>query len=331
MPESIEPDETQILAAMLGISEMVGGLTDIQELLATVVRIVPQLVRGNRCAIFTLDERKGELRCAQAYAPDMGQVQYLSKLAIKEREIPRLTQKVVKQRLPLPIRDAASEDILPAAMIQILGLRTMLVVPLVSRDRVLGLMILDDSRGNRYFTSKEINIVMGIATMAAIAMDSAAVRNDLATERARLDAMASVLSDAFLVLDSQLRIKHINALGQEMLGWRAEEVIGKPCSEVFGVTDSNDVSVCGGMCPGRRVIWGENVSGEVYRLNFRKRDGTQVLCEVRAAPVKDSKGRVTEAIYALVKATHVSERRHIPAADTRKGIDHLETIVLEGD
>lgn len=330
MPENLEPDETQILAAMLGISEMVGGLTDIQELLATVVRIVPQLVRGNRCALFTYDEKKGEIKCAQAFGPDIEQVKYLSKLTIREAEIPRLVQKVLRQRLPLPVRDATREEIFPVNVIQALGLGTMLVAPLVCRDRALGLMILDDSRGNRYFTSKEINIVLGIATMAAIAMDSTVVRDELSAEKARLEAIVAVFSDAFLVFDSQLRIKHINAMGQELLGWTAAEIVGKPCSEVFKVVDSNDVHVCGNMCPGKRVLWGEDISREVYRLDFQKKDGSRIHCEVRAGGVKDSKGHVTEVVYALINAASSNEPRRESEENPPKSLEELETLVLGG-
>ena len=277
MPEELGPDETQILAAMLGISEMVGGLNDLQELLGTVVRIVPQLVRGDRCAIFLLDAKKGELGCSQALAPDMEQAKYLESLVIKEADVPKLIQKVIRQRLPALVRDAAKEEILPPAIIQRLVLRAMLLVPLVCRQSTLGIMLLDDSGGNRYFTSKEINIVIGIATLAAIAIDSTASREDLASERARLEALAAASSDAFLVLDSRFRIKHVNAIGEKMLGWSREELVGRLCSEVFRATDVGGVRVCGSRCIGQRILWGENVAGEVHRMYFHTKDGRQLL------------------------------------------------------
>ncbi len=328
MPEELGPDETQILAAMLGISEMVGGLSDLQELLGTVVRIVPQLVRGDRCAIFSLDGRRGELRCEQAFGPDMEQVKYISSLVIKEADIPKLAQKVIKQRLPAFIRDALKEEILPAAIIQRLGLKAMLIAPLVCRESVLGIMILDDSSGSRYFTSKEINIVIGIATMAAIAIDSTSSREDLATERARLAALAAATNASFLVLDPHFRIKYVNSLGEEMLGWKREELVGKLCSEVFRATDTNGIRVCGSSCIGQRILWGENVAGEVHRLSFLTKDGRRMLCDVRGSAVRNSKGNVTEIVYALIRTklsvTPMPVRQSAPI----EGIDELKEIVL---
>jgi PAS domain S-box-containing protein len=328
MPEELGPDETQILAAMLGISEMVGGLNDLQELLGTVVRIVPQLVRGDRCAIFSYNAGKGELRCEQAFGPDLDQIKYISSLVIKETEITKLAQKVLKQHLPALIRDAGKEEILPATIIQRLGLRVMLIVPLVCRESVLGLMMLDDSKGGRHFTSKEINVVMGIATMAAIAIDSTASMEDLASERARLAALAAATSDALLVLDAHLRIKHINASGEELLGWKREEIVGKPCSDVFQATDTNGIKACGRNCIGQRILWGETVGGEVRRLHFHRKDGRRMLCDVRGAAVKDAKGHVKEIVYVLIRAKPSVTPVPVKEASPIEGIDELKEIVL---
>src|SRR5438309_1323181 len=41
----------QILAALLGVAEMAGDLTDPDELLAAIVRITPGLVRVDRCVV----------------------------------------------------------------------------------------------------------------------------------------------------------------------------------------------------------------------------------------------------------------------------------------
>ncbi len=326
MAEILEPDETQILAAMLGISEMIGNLSDIQELLGTVVRIVPQLVRSNRCAVFVLDKKSQELKCAQAFCPDIEQTKYLMSLTIKESEIPKLSQKVLKQHLPAFIRDASREEILPAIMVQTLGLKMLLIVPLVCRDEVMGIMMLDDTRVNRYFTSKEINIVTGIATMAAIAVEWNTTRDNLLLEKGRLEAVASTLSDAFLVLDTRLRILYINEPGQKLLGWTAEEIVGKPCSEIFKAIDANGVQVCGSICPGRHILWGEDVSKQVYRLNFQKKDGSRIPCEIRGSAVRDSQGQIKEIVYALISSSKLPKHGQDPEA---QHLEDLEEIVVE--
>jgi len=330
MPEDLGPDETQILAAMLGISEMVGGLTDIQEIIGTVVRIVPQLVRNNRCAIFSYDALKSELRCEQAFGPDLDQIRILNNLVLKESDIPRLSQKVLKGRLPAIVRDAAKEEIFPPILIAKLGLKSLLVVPLICKDRILGLMMLDDTRGVRYFTSKEINIVAGIATLAAIAMDSTNVREELESERGRLEALAGAISDAYIVLDTRFKVKHLSASGERLLGWPAGEVVGKQCSEVFKVRDLHGIVVCGSSCLGRRLAWGENVTGQSSRLHFQRGDGTTVLCDVHAAAVKDADGQVIEIVYALSVVTHTMTPTPVKETMPTQTFRELEQIVLDG-
>ena len=321
MPEDLIPDETQILAAMLGISEMIGGLSDLQELLGTVVRIVPQLVRANRCAIFTLDDEKKELRCEQAFAYSIEDVRYFSRLVIMESEIPRLSQKVLKQHLPALVKDATKEAVFPPNMIQALGLRTLLVVPLVARERALGFMVLDDTRGNRYLTSKEINIVIGIATLAAIAIESNTAREELSKERERLETVISSFSDAFMIFDSHFRIKYINSKGERMFGWKTEEIAGKKCSDIFNALDTNGVRVCGSLCPGKNALWRERPSKESQRLYFQKKDGSRILVEVRANSLRDSKGQTVEILYLL---TQIGTSPGISSTTSKSQIKEVE-------
>jgi len=329
MPENPEPDETQILGAMLGISEMVGGLSDLRELLGTVVRIAPQLVRCNRCLLFLLDERTGELRCEQAFGPDIEQMRYASGLVVRETDIPRLSQKVIKQHLPALIRDATKEEPFPASIVQRLGFKTMLIAPLVCRDRTLGMIVLDDTRGIRHFTSKEINVVGGIATMAAIAIDCTTLREGLATEGGRLEAITAVCADAFLVLDTKFRIKFMNPQGEELLGWKAKDLIGRQCSEIFSVVDVNGVRACGSACPGQRILWGEDMSKEVQRLYFLRKNGDRVPCDVRVAPVKDAQGSVTEIVYVLVRAEPARTTHAAKEPGTGEHVKELEAMLFD--
>src|SRR2546426_11377276 len=104
MLESREPEEEAILAALMGITEMMGNLTDLEELLDAIVRIAPRLVSVDRCAIFLRNPRESEFRVAHAWASDAPSTTRLMRLSISDQEMGKLLHKLVTQRVPVMLR-----------------------------------------------------------------------------------------------------------------------------------------------------------------------------------------------------------------------------------
>ncbi len=171
MPPEGNPSETELLAAFLGIAEMVASLTDLDELLGTIVRITPQLVGVNRCAIMVYDERRGEFRTAQVFSPDRARNAEFAKLILREEDVRTLAHKILEQKLPAIMKDAEHDGLVPAHVASRLGMRSVLVVPLACRGRTLGIMTLDLIGSQKYFTSREINVAMGVGVHTAIALE----------------------------------------------------------------------------------------------------------------------------------------------------------------
>ena len=170
MPPEGNPSEVELLAAFLGIAEMAANLTDLAELLGTIVRITPQLVGVDRCAIMEYDERRAEFRTAQVFSPDRARNAAFAALVLKEAQIRALAHKILDQKLPALIKDPTQDGLLPGDVADRLGMRSVLVVPLACRGRTLGLMTLDRIDRRKFFTSKEINVAMGVGVHLAIAL-----------------------------------------------------------------------------------------------------------------------------------------------------------------
>src|SRR3990172_3329669 len=96
-------DETQILAALLGIAEMVSGLSDTEELLEAIIRIAPSLVGVDRCALLAYDDATREFRSVAAFAP-AGIAAAFDGLRILDADMPKAVQRLVRQRLPVLVK-----------------------------------------------------------------------------------------------------------------------------------------------------------------------------------------------------------------------------------
>ncbi len=291
MPVPEEVGETQILAALLGIAEMVGDLTDTRELLEAVVRIAPSLVRVDRCAVFGYDEVSREFRTITYFAPPDAGAPF-EDLRIPDAEMPRLAHRLVALHLPALVKPDTRDPSLPASVVKRLGLESALLVPLSCRGRTLGLLWLDHAGHSHYFTSTEINLAQGIATSLAVALDRAAGVEALALERKRFDALARSLADGVLVLDADLRILEMNRPAEDLLGWQSSEVRGRRAPEVFAITEAQ-----------AGIAWTREAAGPLparKSLRLRTRDHETIACEVLVVPVRGETGDIVQVLFIVL-------------------------------
>lgn len=285
-----ELGETQILAALLGIAEMVGDLTDTRELLEAVVRIAPSLVRVDRCAILEYKEPSREFRVTVFFAPSGGGSAF-DGLWMAESDMPRLAHRLVTLHLPALVMADSRDHALPASVVKRVGLQSALLVPLVSRGRTLGLLWLDHSQHAHYFTSTEINVAQGVATSVAVALDGASRLEALALEHRRFEALARSLSDGVIVLDRDLRILELDRSAEDLLGWQSSEVRGRRAHEVFAISDAE-----------AGVAWTRQAGTPfpaAKSLRLRTRRGGTASCDVLAIPVRKEDGETVQILYVL--------------------------------
>ncbi|MEK6851835.1 MAG: GAF domain-containing protein, partial [Candidatus Thermoplasmatota archaeon] len=205
MLDARELGEEAVLAALMGISEMMGDLTDLDELLDAIVRIAPRLAAVDRCAIFLRNRRGAEFRAAHAFSPDPATTNRLMRLAIPEADIGKLAHKLVNQRIPVMFR-VGREPLLPVPIIEAFDVRSMLLVPLVYQEQVMGFITLDEAGRDHLFTSREVNVVQAIATHAAVAIVHTRLAEAYRLERRRSEALADAMCDGVVTLDRQLRV-----------------------------------------------------------------------------------------------------------------------------
>jgi PAS domain S-box-containing protein len=85
-------------------------------------------------------------------------------------------------------------------------------------------------------------------------------------------------SDGMVAVDEDLRVVGWNDAATELLGYSAEEALGRPCHEILAWTDRCGESVCGEDCPAActgemdeivetREVMGRSASGRTLWLN----------------------------------------------------------------
>lgn len=186
-----QQEEAWVNAALLQVAEAVNSLFDLNEILDTIVRLVPMLVGVESTLILVWDEARQAFLAGPSYG--------LNKMG---RAL--LTAHEIEKSEFLTVRPQAADYLTPSATFYALtlpgwlatsmGTQSAHAFPLNARGNRVGLMLVGNKAGEtqRTFSIRQLNIMNGIAHQAATAV----VNNHLYKEAAERDRMEQELNVA---------------------------------------------------------------------------------------------------------------------------------------
>jgi diguanylate cyclase (GGDEF)-like protein/PAS domain S-box-containing protein len=132
----------------------------------------------------------------------------------------------------------------------------------------------------------------------------------LRSERDRLTAILRSLGDGLCALDPEGRLLFINPQGEQLLGWREDELVGRDLLAMVGVSSSDSQ-------PDERASLPSLVgAGQTFRNEddyFRCKDGTQLPVSYVVTPLA-TQGRLSGAVLVF---RDMSQRKQQLAAQTQ--------------
>jgi len=233
---SAERRRVQESLTLLAIAQALSSTLDLTEVLKLVACSTAQACHANRCSILLLSQdRKEWIPIMSQFAS--GEVDRELWATFKERyaqavgEFPIL-QEVIRERKPV-ILDGPAMSAMPKEWIEPFGIVSLLVVPLISKDEVIGLMALDHVEEGRRFTDEQVNLAITIGTHAAMAIENARLHTTIAEEGAKLEAIIGGTNDAVIVTDAQNRVLLMNQAARRAFGVETVPEVGRPLGEVL--------------------------------------------------------------------------------------------------
>jgi PAS domain S-box-containing protein len=139
----------------------------------------------------------------------------------------------VKDKRPFNIQNAKNEPIVTAYLIQMLGAESFGIVPLMSRDNVIGIIWVDNLFTGRPIKDEDLQFLMGFSSHIASAIENARLFENVNLARAELKNIFESMSDMVYFTDKDLTIRRINQAVMQRTGKTEEEIIGKKCYEIF--------------------------------------------------------------------------------------------------
>jgi GAF domain-containing protein len=164
-------DETrkraQQIENLLRVSEAVSSNKYLEEMLNLIVKLCADMINASVCSIMLVDETRQELVIKAARCSNE---QYLNKPPLKIHQ--SLLGRVVRDRQMVMIRDVADEpDYQHPELAKKEGLRSMVAMPLVVKDRVIGVISCYTPAAHQ-LTKEEIQMFSSIAHQAGLAIEN---------------------------------------------------------------------------------------------------------------------------------------------------------------
>jgi diguanylate cyclase (GGDEF)-like protein len=156
--------------AMFGIGALISSSKNIEETLGLTLDAIEDIVKSDRCSILLLDLGSGELVLRAARGMRAGMV---GKLRLKADQ--GIAGEVLKTGLPKNVPDTDLEPMFVPSPKGYDKIHSLLVVPLMVREKRLGVINISEIKGRREFTPGELEAIKLIADYAALALENAGI------------------------------------------------------------------------------------------------------------------------------------------------------------
>jgi len=183
-------------AALLQVAQAVVSLSDLDEILSTVIRIMPILVGIDRCALYLWDAEK-EACCPyeeyglsedeevsfweSEFAPGVSPLLDAAHEKARLLAIPVDEQLTFEDWMNFEPLDEASEHAVLSSDHQLL-----LAVPLLIKSDIFGVLLVQEAPGGLRFRARRLDIINGIAQQAALAIQNDRLQEEMVV-RERLE------------------------------------------------------------------------------------------------------------------------------------------------
>lgn len=320
----------QELSRLFFISSAMRSTLDLDRLLRMILTAVTMGdgLGFNRAVLFLMDEERNVLKGAMGVGPsnyeEAGRV--WERLSMEKKSLAEAMQEIetgslitdsfldrlslgteipldsdciftraIKERRPFNVPDAKNEPLSDVVLIQQFGTEAYAVVPLVSRDRVIGVLWVDNLFNKKSITDEDIRFLTAFSNQMAAAIESAKLFEKVSFAEAELENIFKSISDMVYFTDSNYVVKSVNRAIVERFGMPEKDIIGKKCYEVFhGVKEPPHT------CPHYKTVQTKKASVEEVEDSYL--GGTFLIS---TSPIFDPNGNFLGTVHIISDITEI--------------------------
>jgi signal transduction histidine kinase len=191
------------LRALGEVSQAVNSTLDLEAVLNTIVSKAVQLSDADAGAIYDYTEERSEFGLRSTYGMEADLI-----AAIKERHIrigDRGIGDAASQRAPLQIADLREQP--PSELIEVIlraGFRSVLIVPLLGAERVVGALVVRRKRPGE-FSKQTVDLLQTFAAQSVLAIQNARLFHEIEDKSRQLEVASQHKSQFLANMSHELR------------------------------------------------------------------------------------------------------------------------------
>jgi len=258
----------QELSRLFFISSAMGGTLKLDRLLRMILTAVTisEGLGFNRAVLFLVDENKNCLRGAMGVGPASSEeaFQIWSRLSLEKKtladimrdietgplrkdssfdklilniEIPlsedTILTRAVREKRTFNVRDVKEEPMSDFVLTQQLHSQTYAVSPLISRDKVTGIIWVDNHFNRRPILDEDMRFLSSFSNQVASVVESARLFEQVTLAEQEMKNIFDSISDMVFSSTKDYVVTKINRAVSDKLGKPPQEIVGKKCYEIF--------------------------------------------------------------------------------------------------
>lgn len=174
------------LEAVVELTQLISDTLDSKELLFRIVRKIAEIIPVTRCSIVKIDWRHKTAFVVASFEDPM-----FRGVKLSLRKYPEILEALTSKK-HVVVRDVSTDPIMEKVreIITPIGIRSILVVPIFYRSKVIGTLFLRTSRAQHTFSEHEISLLNNMAHASANSLYNAFLFEQVEDEKTRLEKLS---------------------------------------------------------------------------------------------------------------------------------------------
>jgi transcriptional regulator with GAF, ATPase, and Fis domain len=152
---------------IISLSSRLAEMTEVDEVLKNLSMLLKKIIKSSWAAVYLLDSEQNDFAPAKSCGLPKKYHKMFMEMHLESGNIP-LLKDVIHKKQTMQIPDAGDSSLLTPRFRDLLQGLTLLALPMVVRNQVMGAVFVARSREFPSFTSEEIDIIKSVVSQAAI-------------------------------------------------------------------------------------------------------------------------------------------------------------------
>lgn len=226
--------------------------------------------------------------------------------------------KCATEKRPFNIEDARSNPLVNPVLIQGLGTKAFGIVPLITRDKAIGIILVDNLFTGKPIKDDDLLFLMGFASHIASAIENAKLFENVSLAESELKNIFESISDQVFFTDKDCTIRRINQAVSKRTGKPESEIIGEKCYKIFHGANEPLKE-----CPHAKTL--ETELSVIEEFENPHLGGTFVISN---SPILDSMGNFMGTVHIARDITELRDlRERVASAERMAALGELAARV----